>query len=169
MIRGSGKARISAFLFYSNPSGNIQGSSDATAVDLNTDLGFNSYSTSLFNASASISAAAQVIGEGVHQAATVAKASLLAPIPVAGPDFRFYLTNSPRLFVEGQVNGMYFFGHGNFVSTADDIGLTITKHLSVNAGYQLGSRLVVKNDANSNRIGLRLTQSGAIVGLQASF
>jgi hypothetical protein len=93
----------------------------------------------------------------------------LAPIPVAGPDFRFYLTNSPRLFVEGQVNGMYFFGYGNFVSTADDIGLTITKHLSVNAGYQLGSRLVVKNDANSNRIGLRLTQSGAIVGLQASF
>jgi hypothetical protein len=42
----------------------------------------------LFNASASISAAAQVTGEGVHQAATVAKASLLAPIPVAGPDFR---------------------------------------------------------------------------------
>jgi hypothetical protein len=123
----------------------------------------------LFNVSASISAAAQVTGEGVHQAANVAKASLLAPIPVAGPDFRFYLTNSPRLFAEGQVKGMYFFGYGNFVSTADDIGFTITKHLSVNAGYQLGSRLVVKNDANSNRIGLRLTQSGAIVGLQASF
>jgi hypothetical protein len=64
---------------------------------------------------------------------------------------------------------MYLFGYGNFVSTADDIGFSITKHLSVNAGYQLGSRLVVKNSASNNRIGLRLTQSGAIVGIQASF
>jgi len=63
---------------------------------------------------------------------------------------------------------MYLFGYGNFVSTADDIGFSITKHLSVNAGYQLGSRLVVKNSASNNRIGLRLTQSGAIVGIQAS-
>ena len=157
------KVRVSAFLFYSNPSGNIQGSSDATTVDLNKDLGFNSYSTftgkldwkfthknhfylvgsnythsrqrvlertivfqgqtfnagatvdaelnapeiapgyqydiirrkrghlgvgaqiDLFDASASISAAAQVTGEGVQQAAATAKGSLLAPIPVAGP------------------------------------------------------------------------------------
>jgi len=241
------KARISAFLFYSNPSGNVQGSSDATSVDLSKDFGFNSYSTftgkadwkfthknhfylvgsnyqqvrqrvlartiefqgqtfnagasvqaeldapeiapgyqydilrrkrghlgigvqiDLFNASASITAAAQVTGDGVQQAAATAKGSLLAPIPVAGPDFRFYLTDSPRLFVEGQVMGMYLFGYGNFVSTADDIGFSITKHFSVNGGYQLGSRLVVKNDANSDRIGLRLTQSGAIVGMQASF
>lgn len=241
------KARISAFLFYSSPSGNIQGNSDTTAVDLNKDLGFNSYSTftgkvdwkfthknhfylvgsnydhskqkvlertiefqgqtfnagatvnaqlnapeiapgyqydiirrkrghlgvgvqiDLFNVSSSISATAQVTGDGVHQAAAVAKGSLLAPIPVAGPDFRFYLTDSPRLFVEGQVNGMYFFGYGDFAATADDIGFTISKHLSLNAGYQLGSRLVVKNSASNNRIGLRLTQSGAIVGIEASF
>lgn len=241
------KARISAFFFYSNPSGNIQGSSDATAVDLNKDLGFNSYSTfsgkvdwkfthknhfylvganynhskekvlartiefqgqtfnagatvdaelnapeiapgyqydiirrkrghlgigvqiDLFNVSSSISAAAQVTNEGVQQPAVTAKGSLLAPIPVAGPDFRFYLTNSPRLFVEGQVNGMYFFGYGNFVSTADGIGFAISKHLSLDAGYQLGSRLVVKNSPSNNRVGLRLTQSGAIVGIEASF
>ena len=241
------RARISAFLFYSNPSGNVQGSSDATSVDLNKDFGFDSYSTftgkadwkfthknhfylvgsnyqqarqrvlertiefqgqtfyagasvhaelnapeiapgyqydiirrkrghlgigvqvDLFNASASITAAAQVTSDGTQQAAATAIGSLLAPIPVAGPDFRFYLTDSPRLFVEGQVMGMYLFGYGNFVSTADDIGFSVTKHFSVNGGYQLGSRLVVKNDANSNRIGLRLTQSGAIVGMQASF
>jgi hypothetical protein len=123
----------------------------------------------LFDTSASIGAAAQVTGDGTHQAAATASGSLLAPIPVAGPDFRFYLTNSPRLFVEGQVMGMYLFGYGNFVSTADDIGFSIDKHLSVNAGYQLGSRLVVNNSQSANRIGLRLTQSGAIVGLQASF
>jgi len=241
------KFRVSAYLFYSNPSGDVQGSNETDTIDLQKDFGFNSYSTftgkvdwrptrknhlylvgsdfnqsrqkvlsrtimfqgqtfnvgaavnaqldapeiapgyqydilrrrrghlgigvqiDFFNTSASISAAAQITGEGVHQAATVAKGSVLAPIPVAGPDFRFYLTNSPRLFVEGEVMGMYLFGYGNFVSTADDLGYTFTKHLSVNAGYQLGSRLVVNNNASSDRIGLRLTQSGAIVGLEMSF
>lgn len=64
---------------------------------------------------------------------------------------------------------MYLFGYGNFVSTADDIGVTLTEHLSVNAGYQLGSRLTVNVDAKSNRLGLQLTQKGPIVGLEASF
>ena len=45
----------------------------------------------LFDASASISAAAQVTGDGAHQVAATASGSLLAPIPVAGPDFRLYL------------------------------------------------------------------------------
>jgi hypothetical protein len=93
---------------------------------------------------------------------------LVAPIPVAGPQFRFYLTNSPRLFVEGNLYGMYLFGYGNFVSTADTLGLTLNNHLSLNAGYQLGSRLVVNNN-NSDRIGVHLTQKGALVGLEASF
>jgi hypothetical protein len=79
----------------------------------------------LFPASPSLSAAAQVTSDGVHHDAVSASSSLLAPIPVAGPDFRLYLTNSPRLFVEGQVYGMYLFGYGNFVSTVDDIGFTI--------------------------------------------
>jgi hypothetical protein len=239
--------RVAGFWFYSNPSGDIQGSNETGTIDLNKDLGFSSYSTfsggvdwrftrknhlyligssydqsrdtvlnrtivfqgqtfeaglsthvqlsapliapgyqydiirrrrghfglraqiDLFNASASIAAAAQVTGSGVQQEAVSAKGSLLAPIPVAGPEFRLYLTDSPRLFVEGTVSGMYFFGYGNFISTVDDLGIAINRHLSVNAGYQLGSRLVVNNDAQSNRIGLRLTQSGAVVGLEASF
>jgi hypothetical protein len=122
-----------------------------------------------FNSDANISAVAQVITPGgVQQAARSASGSLLAPIPVAGPEFRYYLTNSPRLFVDGNVYGMYLFGYGNFVSSAATLGLTMSKHLSVNAGYQLGSRLEVKNNA-SDRIGLRLTQKGSIVGLQYSF
>ena len=60
-------------------------------------------------------------------------------------------------FVKGNVYGMYLGGYGNFVSTTDTIGVTLTKHLSLNAGYQLGSRLVVDNNS-SKRIGLRLTQ-----------
>lgn len=122
----------------------------------------------LFNASASLSAAAQVVN-GQQVGPFSSSASLLAPIPVAGPEGRFYLTNSPRLFVEGNLYGMYLFGYGNFLSTADDIGFQIAKHLSVNAGYQLGSRLIVNNKASSNRIGIHLTQSGAIVGAEVSF
>jgi hypothetical protein len=103
----------------------------------------------------------------VHHAAISGSGSLLAPIPVAGPQFRFYLTNSPRLFVEGDVYGMYLFGYGDFISTQDDIGLTLNKHLSMNAGYQLGSRLVVNNGSSS--VGVHLVQKGVLLGLEASF
>ena len=80
-------------------------------------------------------------------------ASLLAPLPVAGPQFRIYLTDSPGVFVEGGVYGMYFFGYGDFVSTAGSLGVTINRHLSLTAGYQLGSRLIVNNSTSSNRMG----------------
>jgi hypothetical protein len=120
----------------------------------------------LFNTKGTLSAAAQVLN-GVQQAARSAQGSLLAPIPVAGPEFRLYLTNSPRLFVEGNVYGMYFFGYGNFLSSAGDLGLSLSKHFSINAGYSMGSRLNV-NDGSS-RIGLSLTQKGPIVGAEVSF
>ena len=120
----------------------------------------------LFNSSASLFAAAQV---NTNNQVISAKKSLLAPIPVAGPQFRFYLTNSPRLYVEANVFGMYFFGYGNFVSTSDYVGVTINKHLSVNAGYQLGSRLNVNVDSKNDRLGLSLTQKGPIVGAAVSF
>jgi hypothetical protein len=123
----------------------------------------------VFDTTASISAAAQVTSDGVHHAAVSASASLLAPIPVAGPEFRWYLTDSPRLFVEGQVYGMYFFGYGNYVSAWGSLGYSINRHLSLNAGYQLGSRLVVNRDTSSNRIGLNLTEKGPAVGLEVSF
>ncbi len=123
----------------------------------------------LFDVHASINAAAQITGDEVHHAAVSASGSLLAPIPVAGPEFRLYLTNSPRLFLDGQVYGMYFFGYGNFVSTAGALGFTISRHLNIRGGYQMASRLVVTNDSSTNRIGLRLTQEGPTVGIQLSF
>ena len=118
----------------------------------------------LFNTSAKITQTGQTGGGGETLSA---KGSLLAPIPVAGPEFRLYLTNSPRLFVEGNVYGMYFFGYGNFVSTSDAIGLSLTKHVSLNAGYQLGSRLVVTD--TTDRVGIHLTQKGPIAGMEISF
>jgi hypothetical protein len=122
-----------------------------------------------FDTTAKISAAAQVTGDGVHHDAVSASGSLLAPIPVAGPDFRLYLTDSPRLFVQGNVLGMYLFVYGNFVSTVGNVGFSFSKHFAVLAGYQLGSHLVVNNNSSSNRVGLRLVQKGAIVGLETSF
>jgi hypothetical protein len=121
----------------------------------------------LFDTDAKISAAAQT-SNGVFRPARSVEGSLLAPIPVAGPEFRIYLTNSPRLFVEGNVYGMYFFGYGNFISSGGTLGVTLSKQLSVNGGYQLGSRLVVHNNS-TDRIGLRLTQVGSLAGLQFSF
>lgn len=82
---------------------------------------------------------------------------------------RFYLTNSPRVFIEGNVYGMYFFGYGNFVSSAGTLGFTVVRHLTLNAGYQLGSRLVVNNSSSADRIGLHLTHTGAIAGMEFSF
>ena len=123
----------------------------------------------LINAQASLSAVAQVTSDGVHHQAISESGSLLAPLPTAGPQFRYYLTNSPRVFVEGNLYGMYLFGYGNFVSTSDDLGFTINKHLSLNAGYQLGSRLTVNDDVRKNRMGIRLTQQGPIAGMEVSF
>ena len=120
----------------------------------------------LYNTKASLFAAAQV---NTNNQVISARKSLLAPIPVAGPQARFYLTNSPRVFVEGNLYGMYFFGYGNYVSTSDNVGVTLTKHLSVNAGYQLGSRLNVNVDSKKDRLGLSLTQKGPIVGAEVSF
>jgi len=120
----------------------------------------------VFDTHASISAAAQVTGTGQ---AVSASASMLAPIPVVGPQGRFYLTDSPRFFIEGSAYGMYFGGYGSYYSASGDFGLGFTKHLSVNAGYALASRLDVHNKESTNRIGLSLTQRGPLVGVQLSF
>lgn len=121
----------------------------------------------LFNTSAKISSSASISGGGSASGSVRASGSLLAPIPVAGPEFRLYLTNSPRLFVEGNLFGMYFFGYGSFVSTAATVGVTLTKHITANAGYQLGSHLDV--NGTSDRIALQLAQKGAVAGMEFSF
>jgi hypothetical protein len=93
---------------------------------------------------------------------------LRAPLPVAGPVGRFYLIpNSSRLFVTGQLLGMYFFGYGNFLSTFDTLGFTVNRHFGIRGGYQLAQRLTINN--KSNRIGLDLVQKGPVVGFEFSF
>jgi hypothetical protein len=121
----------------------------------------------IFDVQGTVSAAAQVTN-GVPRVSQRAQGSLRAPLPVAGPDARLYLLpHSSRLFVTGNLLGMYFFGYGNFLSTIDTVGLTVNKHISARAGYQLGTRLNV--NSKTDRIGLNLTQKGPVVGAEFSF
>ena len=125
-----------------------------------------SLQANLFDTKGTFSAAAQVTGDGVHHAATSAEASLLAPIPVAGPEYRLYLI-SQRLFVGGSLYGMYLFGYGNYISNFNELGFAFGKHVAVKAGYAYASRLRV-NDGKG-RIGLDLDQRGPTAGFDVSF
>jgi hypothetical protein len=118
----------------------------------------------IFDVSGSLNAAAQ-INHGVPQVATFSSGSIRAPLPVAGPTIRFYF--APRFFVTANVLGMYFFGYGNFVSSEGTVGIKLFKNLAVRGGYQLGSRLNV--NTQSQRLGVSLTQKGALAGLEISF
>jgi hypothetical protein len=115
----------------------------------------------------SVRANAQTVN-GMFHAAQASSSTLRAPLPVAGPEFRYFLIpNSRRLFVDGNVLGMYFFGYGNFISSFGTVGVAINKNFNLQAGYQLGSRINIQS--NTSRIGLNLTQTGVIAGLEASF
>ena len=167
---------------------NFQGQTFNAGLSVNANLSVNGYAPGyqydiirrkrghlgiraqldLFDVNGSLDAAAQV-SNGLPVVAHRAQGSLRAPLPVFGPDVRFYLTkNSNRLFVTGDLFGMYFFGYGNFLSTVDTLGITATKHLNIRAGYQLGTRLNVNNNANT-RIGISLTQKGPVVGIEVPF
>jgi hypothetical protein len=100
--------------------------------------------------------------------ATVATASgsIFVPLPVVGPDVRYYFLNK-RLFVDGNVKGMYFFGYGNFVSTGGKVGFNFGRHVSAVGGYQLGSHLAIHG--TSSRLDVRQTQKGPIAGLEFNF
>lgn len=120
----------------------------------------------IFRTTGTISAAAQVTAAGIQQPAASSSASLLAPIPVAGPEFRLYLLND-RLFINGNAFGMYLFGYGNYYSTTDFLGVNLTRFLSINGGYAIGSSLRV-NDS-TNRVGVNLVQKGPLAGIEVSF
>jgi hypothetical protein len=125
------------------------------------------FQANLLNVRGSLNAAGQVVN-GVSYSAVFSSAKLLAPLPTGGLDTRVYLIpNSRRLFVTGSAVGMYFFGYGNYWDAVGTVGLTITKHLSVRGGYQVGSDL--KINTKTDRTGVRLTQKGALAGVEVSF
>ena len=108
------------------------------------------------------------VNNGVAQTVGVSSAQLRVPLPVAGPTVRLYpIPHSGRLFVDANVLVMYFFGYGNFISSIGTLGLTITKNLALRGGYQLGSRTDIHTKAK--RVGVSLSQQGAVAGLEVSF
>lgn len=130
------------------------------------NLGFKIQSD-LINVKGSLTAAAQVVN-GVSRSAAFSSSKFLVPLPTGGLHTRVYLIpNSSRLFVTGSGAGVYFFGYGNYWNATGTVGLTITKHLSVSGGYQVGSSLTI--NTKTNQTGLRLTQKGALAGLEVSF
>lgn len=129
-------------------------------------LGFRLQSD-LLNIKGSLKATAQVVN-GVPHSVVFSSAKLLVPLPTGGLDTRVYLIpNSSRLFVTGSGTGVYFLGYGNYWNATGTVGLTITKHLSVRGGYQVGSSL--KINTKTDRSGVRLTQKGALAGIELSF
>lgn len=121
----------------------------------------------LFDIQGTLSSAAQITNGMLHVSQR-SQGSLRAPLPVAGPTGRLYLIpNSSRLFLTGQLLGMYFFGYGNFLSTFDTMGFTVNRHFGIRGGYQLAQRLNIK--AKSDRIGLDLVQKGPVGGFEFSF
>ena len=94
--------------------------------------------------------------------------SVLAPLPVLGPKFRWYpLHDSNLLSLDGAYTGMYFFGYGSFSYAQGAAQVKLHKHLALRGGYQLGTRFSLQG--KNNNIGLRLTQTGPVAGLEASW
>ena len=118
----------------------------------------------LGNVSAALTATGTVNGSSATKSAS---GSIFAALPVAGPAVRWYPAHTSRYSLDGGLQGMYFFGYGNFLTVKASGGIALSRHLGVRAGYQLGRRLKV-NDTNS-RIGILLVQKGPVAGLEASW
>ncbi len=110
--------------------------------------------------SATLKTTASVNGQS---ATTTASGSILAPLPVVGPRFLWYPTNSSRFSLEGSLQGMYFFGYGNILSANGAAAIEVNRHLDLRFGYQMGSRLSIHG--TTDNIGVKLTQKGPTAGL----
>jgi hypothetical protein len=104
---------------------------------------------------------------GMTRQATASN-SFFAPLPAVGPVFRWYpLRDSNRLSIDGSFRGMPFFGYGNFITARGSVGVGLTNHLALRAGYQLGSRLSVHG--TSDQVDVELTQKGPTAGIEYSW
>lgn len=97
-----------------------------------------------------------------------ASGSTFAPLPIIGPVGRWYpMHDSERFSLGGYIQGMYFFGYGDFISARALAAVKLHSHWDFIAGYELGTDLDIHQ--NVNRIGVRLTQKGPIAGIQGSW
>jgi hypothetical protein len=95
-----------------------------------------------------------------------ASGEVFALMPIVGTQGRWYpMHDSRRIALDGSVEGMYFFGYGNFLSARGYMTVEVHRNWDLTAGYQLGTRLTVHG--NSDEFGLRLTQKGPTAGFEA--
>jgi len=116
----------------------------------------------LLNTNGKITGTGTINGES---ATRTSSGSVFAPIPSIGLQSRWYPSkNSSRVSLDGYWGGMYLFGYGDFMSAGGSVGVSVSRHIDVRAGYQMGTRLSVHG--GNNQIGLRLTQKGPQAGLE---
>jgi hypothetical protein len=97
-----------------------------------------------------------------------ASGSELAPVPTVGPRVRWYpLQSSNRLSLDAFIQGMYFFGYGDFWSTRGVVNVGLIRHLNFVAGYQVGTQFSLHG--SNDRLGFRLTEKGPVAGLEVSW
>jgi hypothetical protein len=94
--------------------------------------------------------------------------SVLAPLPAIGPRVRWYpINDSSRFVVDGTATGMYLFGYGDFYSAKGTVGVAVSRHWKLTAGYQMGTRLTIHGTDDS--MGFRLTQKGPMAGFEGAW
>lgn len=104
-------------------------------------------------------------GGGSGSGSVSSEGSLFAPLPAIGPAFRWYpIPDSNRLYLDGNLTGMSFFGYGNFISSNATFGFPIARKWDARVGYVVGSRL--KIEGSSDQIAIRLTQKGPVLGVE---
>lgn len=119
----------------------------------------------LLNTNASLDGAVTINGTPGTRSAS---GGVFAIMPIVGTQGRWYpMQNSRRIGLDGIVEGMYFFGYGNFLSTRGFMTVAVHRNWNLTAGYQLGTRLTVHG--NSDQFGVRLTQKGPIAGIEAAW
>jgi hypothetical protein len=130
------------------------------------DHGYLALGTQIYLLSTKATLTGTVFVNG-QEATRSSSGSFFAPLPVLGPRGRWYPLNSDRLSLEGYVNGMYFFGYGDFYAARGIAGIALSHHWKAIAGYQMGTRLSIHG--GSDNIGIRLTQKGPVVGIEGSW
>jgi hypothetical protein len=78
----------------------------------------------------------------------------------------YLMHNSCRIALDGLMQGMYFFGYGDFYSAKGTLGVGLTHNWRLTGGYQMGTRLNIHG--GSNQIDVRLTQKGPVAGIEGS-
>jgi hypothetical protein len=120
----------------------------------------------LLNIKADLKATGTIVTpDGTTTGSYSGSGSVFAPLPVIGFIGRRYLTS--RVYIDGAVNGMYFFGYGSFISAKGSLGVGIGKGWSVRGGYFLAGRTNIHG--TDSRIGVDLMQKGPILGIEGKW